>query len=168
MRKNIFTPPWNFETNFDFGTTSLSPSPSPSLSPSPLPPQTTTESTPPPARCTRSSSVPLVEPLKQFRKTRSDRDKQRLLQHGLQLAKQLKLQKESRHEIQQQLRNEADMAAEAAAAAASAASNICDKLHPTVFHGKQSENAVEWLDYFIASTDYKKLTGDHKLPFLKL
>jgi hypothetical protein len=53
------------------------------------------------------------------------------------------------------------MAAEAAAAAASAASNISDNLHPTVFHGKQNENAVEWLDYFITYTDYKKLMGDH-------
>jgi hypothetical protein len=56
------------------------------------------------------------------------------------------------------------MAADAAAAAA-AASNISDNLHPTVFHEKQNENAVEWLDYFVTFSDYKKLTGDHKLPF---
>jgi hypothetical protein len=154
LPRNTFSPPWNFTVTF------TTPSPSPSLTPP--------ETTPPPARCTRSSSEPLTEPLKEFRRTRSDKDKSRQLQKGLQLARQLQSQRDTRHLLLQEQRLATEMAAAAEAAAAAAAAAVSDKLHPAMFHGKPTENAVDWLDYFIIYTDYKKLAGDNKLPFLKL
>jgi len=55
-----------------------------------------------------------------------------------------------------------------APAAAAAVTSTTDAFAPSPFHGLPQENAENWLSYFTKYSDFKSLTADAKLKFVKI